>query len=270
MNHKNSREYNLLAIGGVLIIAFSAAIVLIFSGVMKNLHPKKDNTVLASDQSSSGEETGPTTEDNETEKVEEESVEEISYQLYIPILEKEMSEQISYEEGHAAVHDVDLDGVNEMIILAAYNSADNKSPYVGYSVYDIENGVVVTKDERELLYYQAGGPNGYFGVSDYEGKTYYHVHSDNGETGFGANRTTTDILIEPSDMSVYLKYENSYYTESERTDTGCRVNDEDADIQTCKDQVMKISNDIICKTGPEGNMNSYTFAELIEILKREK
>lgn len=269
MKQKENKEINLLAIGGGIIVVMAFAIVLIFSGIMKHdspVTPGNDTDVedsIEKDTSQAVEQKQDTDKQSE-DKTEEEKV---SYQLYIPILEKETSEQNSYADGHAAVFDVDEDGIDELFIITAYDSSDQQPPYVAYSVYDIENGEVVNRINREMLYYEAGGPDGYFGVSAYEGKTWFHVNKDNGETGYGATRRTTDILLSPNDLSVYMSTVVEYVTEEERTDTGCIINDADADLSKCQNTVKKLDNKIACRAYSRGNVNCDSFADLIEVLK---
>lgn len=269
MKQKENKEINLLAIGGGIIVILAVAIVLIFSGIMKHDSPVTPGNNSNAEESI--EKDAPETEEQkqETEEQSEDKTEQekVSYQLYIPILEKEMAEQNSYANGHAAVFDVDEDGIHELLIITAYDSSDQQPPYVAYSVYDIENWEVVNRINREMLYYEAGGPDGYFGVSAYEGKTWFHVNRDNGETGYGATRRTTDILLNPDDLSAYISTVVEYVTEEERIDTGCTINDADADLSECQNTVKKMDNRIACRAYSHGNVNCDSFVDLIAVLK---
>lgn len=269
MKQKENKEINLLAIGGGIIVVLSVAIVLIFLGVMKHdslVTPGNNSDVedsIEKDTSQAEDQKQNTDEQSENKTVQE----KVSYRLYIPILEKETAEQNSCANGHASVFDVDEDGIDELLIITVYDSSDQKPPYAAYSVYDIENDEIVNRIYREMLYFEAGGPDGFFGVSEYEGKTWFHVNRDNGETGYGATRRTTDILLNPDDLSVYMSTLTEYVTEEERIDTGCIINDADADLSECQNAVKKIDNRISCRAYSSGNVNCDSFADLIAVLK---
>ena len=270
MKQKENKEINLIAIGGGIIVVLVAAIVLIFSGIMKHDSPVTTGKPSGTDDSAETENSAvaENQEQNSDDLPDDSSEEEhVSYHLYILILEKETEDQTQYSDGHAAVYDADGDGIDELLIIAAYPSSDQQPPFVAYSVYDIEDGEVVNRINRELLYYEAGGPDGYFGISEYEGKTYFHVNKDNGETGYGAARRTTESLLNPEDLSVSLSTVTEYVTEEEREDTGCTINGTEAELSECQNTVSKITPTVACKVYSEDNVNCNSFADMIALLK---
>lgn len=270
MKQKENKEINLIAIGCGIIVVLATAIVLIFSGIMKHDSPVTTGKPSETDGSIEIQESAASEneEQNSNEYPEDTSEEEqVSYQLYISILEKETEDQTQCSDGHAAVYDADGDGVDELLIIAAYPSFDQQPPFVAYSIYDIENNEVVNRVNRELLYYEAGGPDGYFGISEYEGKTYFHVNKDNGETGYGATRRTTETLLDPKDLSVSMSTVTEYVTEEEREDTGCTINGTEAELSECQNTVSKMLPKIACKVYSEDNVNCNSFADMIALLK---
>lgn len=269
MKQKENKEINLIAIGGGIIVVLVAAIVLIFSGIMKHDSPVTAGKSSETDGSVETQESAAENQEQNSDDLSEDTSEEeqVSYHLYIPILEKETEDQTKYSDGHAAVYDADGDGIDELLIIAAYPSSDQQPPFVAYSVYDIENGEVVNRINRELLYYEAGGPDGYFGISEYDGNTYFHVNKDNGETGYGATRRTTETLLDPKDLSVSLSTVTEYVTEDEREDTGCTINGTESELSKCQNTVSKMTPTIACKVYSEDNVNCNSFADMIALLK---
>lgn len=93
------------------------------------------------------------------------------------------------------------DSVDELVILNVYNNNGNL-PFCGYSVYGIKNGKVTTFFNKEMLFYEVGGPHGHISVANYRGSTVFVVYADNGETGYGAHRGSLYTIYDSYDFQV--------------------------------------------------------------------
>lgn len=151
---------------------------------------------------------------------------DISVSSYLPVIEAAISET-AYDSatGSGFLYDLDSDGVDELVILNVYAEVGGNSfPGHAYSVYDIENGEVIAKCDKELLFYDAGGPSGYVGVVNYLGNTALVVYIDNGETGYQAHRETLYTIYDPSSLQVIASASLDYVSADTVQVNNCTVN----------------------------------------------
>lgn len=182
---------------------------------------------------------------------------------YIPVISDEISE-FAYDNnaGSCFLYDMDNDNIDELVVLGVYSRIDgNDFPGHGYSVYDIENGKVVVKCDRKLLFFDAGGPSGYVGVANYKGKTVLLVSTDNGETGYGANRESVFTIYDTSTFNEIFTATTNYTSLEERKIRGCTINGESCDYAEYRsfvDSVEKIiTTEIYDNDNTDGSMTLY-------------
>lgn len=146
--------------------------------------------------------------------------------VYLQFIEKAILEKAyDHVNGSGFLYDMDEDNVDELVILNVYSEIRGEYfPAHAYSVYDIENGNVVIKCDKEILFYDAGGPHGYVGVVNYLGNQAFLVYTDNGETGYQARRETNYTIYDPRDMQVVMTATLDYISLENIQAKGCYVN----------------------------------------------
>lgn len=93
-----------------------------------------------------------------------------------------------YSEGYGAVYDIDGNGVEELILVFTTTkkmSGGYDFPVKVCSLYTMSNGAVVCLIDEEELFAEAGGPSGHASVVQIDGKIYFAITSETGETGGG-------------------------------------------------------------------------------------
>lgn len=149
-----------------------------------------------------------------------------SVSYYIPVIEKALAET-AYDSttGSGFLYDIDGDSVDELVFVNVYAAVGgNFFPGHAYSVYDIENGEAIAKCDKELLFYDAGGPSGYVGVVNYLGDTALVVYIDNGETGYAAQRESIYTLYDPDNLQVIASASLDYVSSDTVQVNNCTVN----------------------------------------------
>lgn len=92
----------------------------------------------------------------------------------------------SYASGGGFLYDLNGDGQLELILLhdmlCEMENAVGKVPMMVCSVYTMENGTAVTLLKQKQLYVEAGGPSGSVGVVWKDGKNYFYLTSESGDS----------------------------------------------------------------------------------------
>lgn len=91
------------------------------------------------------------------------------YSLYIPVIEKAISEKPYPGDDYGILYDIDRDGTNELLILHEHMA---NAPEEVFSIYDIEKNSLIAKAEYEQLFVKYGGGGSIVGIAEYEGKEY--------------------------------------------------------------------------------------------------
>lgn len=107
---------------------------------------------------------------------------------YIPYIQKAIEERKrEYEEGYGALYDVNGDGIEELIMVYTkyLSQSEMEIPHKVCSVYTLSDEGVKTLLKEASLFIEAGGPFGYAGVVQIDGKNYIAVTRQTGETGAG-------------------------------------------------------------------------------------
>lgn len=144
---------------------------------------------------------------------------------YLPFIEEAIA-RTAYNSttGSGFLYDIDSDDVDELMIINEYDGlGEHNLPGYAYSVYDIENGEVIAKRDKETLFYAAGGPLGYVGVANYLGEIVFVVYIDNGETGYQARRESVYTIYNPDNFQTILSASLGYIDSDEIIINNCNI-----------------------------------------------
>ena len=195
-----------------------------------------------------------------------------SVDCYIPVIEDAIAET-AYDSttGSGFLYDIDSDGVDELVILNVYAEVGGNSfPGHAYSVYDIENGEVIAKCDKEVLFYDVGGPSGYVGVVNYLGSTALVVYIDNGETGYQAQRESLYTIYNTDSLQVIASASIDYVSADTVQVNNCTVNGKPCSYNDYLNVVDAIEPimiaDIYSNDGTDGSMGLYELLRFIQEL----
>ena len=186
-----------------------------------------------------------------------------SIDAYIPFVEEAIAQKAyDGESGSGLLYDIDDDCVEELIILNLYSEVGEYAfPGYAYSVYDVKDGIVITKCDKEVLFYDAGGPDGYVGVANYLGSTALVVYIDNGETGYQAHRESYYTIYNPDDLQIVASASLDYVYDNTVQVNKCMVNGKDCDYNAYLSFVDAIKPIVTAYINPndetDGSMGLY-------------
>lgn len=129
------------------------------------------------------------------------------YSLYVPVIEKAIAERPYSGDDYGILNDLDKDGVEELFMLHTYSGG--AIPEMGYSIYDINDGALVTRAEKQTLIVMAGGGGCMAGISETDGGTYFYSYS----LQIGDVYADSVITVYDQSFSVYKTFEANMETE---------------------------------------------------------
>lgn len=129
------------------------------------------------------------------------------YSLYVPVIEKAIAERPYSGDDYGILYDLDKDGVEELFMLHTYSGG--AIPEMGYSIYDINDGALVTRAEKQTLIVMAGGGGCMAGISETDGGTYFYAYS----LQIGDVYADSVITVYDQSFSVYKTFEANMETE---------------------------------------------------------
>lgn len=97
------------------------------------------------------------------------------YSLYVPVLENAVAEQPYPSNEYGMLYDIDDDCIDELFLLHSYPSG-GAFPVLGYSVYDIENDLLVARAEKQDLMILAGGGRCFAGITNVNGEDCFFTY----------------------------------------------------------------------------------------------
>ena len=100
---------------------------------------------------------------------------------YIPAVEATIADKVTFD-GSSFLCDLDDDGTEELVLYWLCNNlvVDGNIQWGHvYSIYDIENGMLVTKVDKELVCYDAGAPSGDVFAANYNGRKVLGISDSN-------------------------------------------------------------------------------------------
>lgn len=125
-------------------------------------------------------------------------------------------------KAYGILYDVDDNGTDELIMLYSAmeltQDLEDAMPATFYSVYTADGNAVIPLIEKELLYYEVGGPSGFVAVVEIDGEKHIATHSSSGEVGpisyrggewtvYSVNGTALNRTTEISYEEVYSNVE---------------------------------------------------------------
>lgn len=131
----------------------------------------------------------------------------LDYSLYIPAIEKAIEEKPYPGDDYGILYDLDKDGVEELFMLHTYSGS--AVPEIGYSIYDISDGVLVTRAEKQTLTVMAGGGGCIAGISETDAGSYFYVYG----LQIGDQFANSSITVFDQNFSVYRTFEANMETE---------------------------------------------------------
>lgn len=129
------------------------------------------------------------------------------YSLYVPVIEKAIAERPHSGDDYGILYDLDKDGVEELFMLHTYSGG--AIPEMGYSIYDINDGALVTRAEKQTLIVMAGGGGCMAGISETDGGTYFYAYG----LQIGDVYAKNIITVYDQSFSVYKTFEANMETE---------------------------------------------------------
>lgn len=122
-------------------------------------------------------------------------------------------------DGVGLLEDLDGDGVEELLLVYTADALEGGgSEYKVYSLYTMKGTQLVTLAEQEPVFSLAGGNNGFAGLVELDGTTYFGVYEEcpeagtNGYFSKGSWRlyTLTDDTLE---LAQYIAFDLAYITQ---------------------------------------------------------
>ncbi len=205
---------------------------------------------------------------------------------YISVVNKafeKVSTANPYSEGYGALYDIDGNGVEELILVFTTTkkmSGGYDFPVKVCSLYTMSSGAVVCLIDEEELFAEAGGPSGHASVIRIDGKMYFAITSETGETGGGyCNRYGSWKLysLHNSELNLETSITYDYYFDDEGAgldygNSTASFNGTKATYREYEDWVDHLEEMLIVESyryDPTnyGSIGSKTLEELISYLK---
>lgn len=193
------------------------------------------------------------------------------YSVYAPVIQNAIKENVSsYFTPRGFLYDIDGNGVDElcyvnMVALDVYGSS---LPCFTTSVYTIEDGKAACLFDNEMIYADVGGPKGMAGIVSLNGKIYYAMMNEGGETGENSCRGGEYKLYSVNGSTASLKKDvfYTYYRTSGGIDYNQSYSEFDGVKKSYKDYESFLGSlDVIEQMSGSGDGGTY-LSELYDIV----
>lgn len=134
---------------------------------------------------------------------------------YISAVQKaiEDSQAYSWGTGHGILHDIDGNGIEELILVYTAKTKSKEghdAPTKVCAVYTLSQGKAITLIDSEVLYIEAGGAGGYAAVVKKEDNTYFAVTSSNGDGTYSSGSWKLYAIDGTSiELNTHVEYDRS-------------------------------------------------------------
>lgn len=188
---------------------------------------------------------------------------------------------MDWDSGYGALYDIDGNGVAELIMV--YTSYMDRSdgqrvPQKVCSLYTMSNDEAICLIDKEVLFTEAGGPSGHASVIRMDGKVYFAITSETGETGGGyCNRYGSWKLytLRNTEVNLEIKVQYDYYCEDgiDYSNSTATINGQKFIYRDYENWVDALEDVLIVESyrydpSNYGNGDAMTLHELLEHLKK--